>query len=503
MKRLLHNLGPIIGACLFVAALLVLHHALRDDHYQDIVADLKRTRPASLLLAIGLTVLVYLGSTGYDVLALRYIQHRLAYRKLALASFIGSVFSHNATIIGGSAARYRIYSSLGVSAGEVTRIVVFCGVMFWLGVFSLSGVVFVLAPQSIPQTFHLSFLSFRPLGLVFLSLVVLYLLAVIFRKTPLHIRGWEFRLPSVGLALGQIVISSLTRLMTAGVLYVLLPRGASPTVLAFLTAFLVAQAVGSLSYVPGGLGVFETVIIVLLANSVKTSGLIGALLLYRLLYYLLPLGVASVLLASHEYAMSKRRLRQFALTFGRWGSAIAPQVFAFGTFVAGAILLFSGALPAVKGRLGLLRDLFPLSAIEVSHFLASLTGASLLLLARGLQRRLDASYHLTVVLLGAGIVLSLLRGLYYGEAIMLSVLLLALLPCRRQFYRQASLFTQRFTADWIALIAVTLLCVIWLGVFSSPFKVAVGHNTGRDGKSYRQQAESIQQSVVVSRKSSV
>jgi uncharacterized membrane protein YbhN (UPF0104 family) len=291
-----------------VAALLVLHRELRDHHYQDIVADLRRTRPVSLLLATGLTVLVYLGSMGYDVLALRYIRHRLTYRKLALASFLGSVFSHNATIIGGSAARYRIYSSLGVSAPEVTRIVVFCGIMFWLGVLFLSGVVFVLAPRNIPLTFRLSLLSLRLLGLMCLSIVALYGLLVLSRKTPLHIRGWEFPLPSVGLALGQIVISSLTRLLTASVLYVLFPSGTSGAVLTFLTVFLVAQAAGLLSYVPGGLGVFEAVIIVLLANSVKASGLIGALLLYRLFYYWLPLAGASVLLASHEYAMRKRRL---------------------------------------------------------------------------------------------------------------------------------------------------------------------------------------------------
>ncbi len=309
MRRVLHRLGPIIGACLFLTALWVLQRELEGYHYQDIVADLRRISPAALLLAVGLTVLVYLGSTGYDVLALRYIRHRLAYRKLLLASFIGSAFSHNATIIGGSAARYRIYTSLGVSIGEVTRVVLFCGVMFWLGVFTVGGIVFVLAPRSIPRTFRLSFLPVRPLGLILLSVVVLYLLVVLVRKAPLHVRGREFLLPSMSLSLGQIVVASVDRLLATGILYVLLPHGASPTILAFLTAYLVAQAAGSLSYVPGGLGVFETVLVVLLAHSVRTSSLVGALLLYRLLYYLLPLGIASVLLVLYEYALRRMRPR--------------------------------------------------------------------------------------------------------------------------------------------------------------------------------------------------
>jgi len=309
VKRLFHHIGPIIGICLFVAAILVLHHELRGYRLQDIAADLGRVRSATLLLALGLTALVYLGSMGYDALALRYIRHRLVFHKLALASFIGSAFSHNATIVGGSAARYRIYTSLGLSAGEVARVVVFCGVMFWLGVFTVSGIVFVLAPRNIPRTFRLSFLPVRPLGLVLLSFVALYLFVVILWKTPFHIRGQGLRLPSVGPALGQVVISSMTRLLAAGVLYVLLPRGVSPALLAFLTAFLVAQAVGSLSYVPGGLGVFETAFILLLAHAVKTSDVLGALVLYRLLYYLLPLGMAAMLLLLYEYTLRRRRQR--------------------------------------------------------------------------------------------------------------------------------------------------------------------------------------------------
>ena len=130
-------------------------------------------------------------------------------------------------------------------------------------------------------------------------------------------------------------------------------------------------------------------------------------------------------------------VRRIGIHLGKWGSAVAPQVFAFAVFVAGAILLFSGALPTVRGRAEILRDLLPLPAIEVSHFLGSLTGAMLLILARGLQRRLDGAYHLTILMLVAGIVFSLLKGLGYEEAIILGIMLAALLPCHSQFYRKS------------------------------------------------------------------
>jgi phosphatidylglycerol lysyltransferase len=466
MKLLLRNLGSIVGVCLFAAAVFVLHHELKNYSYRDVVMELRQTPRVWWLVAAGLTILNYTVLTLSDSLALRYISHPIIYRKLALASFIGYAFSHNTTIIGGSAARYRIYSSLGLSAGEVARVVVFCGLTFWLGFFTLSGIALLVAPQHIPQALHLPIPSVRPLGVLFLAVAGSYFVATLVKRTPLRTRSWEFSFPSIRLSLSQLGISSLDWTLAAGVLYVLLPAGTHLTFPRFLESFLLAQAAGLLSYIPGGLGVFETVIVILLGDFTGTSGLVGSLLLYRLTYYLLPLGLASILLAGHELLAGRERVRRYGLVLGRWGAAIAPNLFAIGAYVAGAILLFSGALPAVRGRIGLLRDLLPLPAIEISHFLASLTGAALLLLARGLQRRLDAAYHLTLVLLAAGIVFSLLKGLDYEEATILAVMLLALLPCREEFHRKASLIMGRFTLGWIILIAATLLSAAWLGMFS-------------------------------------
>ncbi|MCB1821753.1 MAG: bifunctional lysylphosphatidylglycerol flippase/synthetase MprF, partial [Candidatus Competibacteraceae bacterium] len=132
----------------------------------------------------------------------------------------------------------------------------------------------------------------------------------------------------------------------------------------------------------------------------------------------------------------------------------------------GAVLLFSVATPALEIRLKWLKDLIPLSVLEISHFISSLVGVGLLVLARGLQRRLDAAWLLAVAFLGAGIAASLLKGADYEEALILTVLLAGLLPSRRQFYRRASLFSERFTPGWLAAIAVVLLCSLWLGFFS-------------------------------------
>ena len=151
---------------------------------------------------------------------------------------------------------------------------------------------------------------------------------------------------------------------------------------------------------------------------------------------------------------------------GQFASTAVPYAFAFLVFLGGSVLLFSGAIPTDKGRLALLRDYLPLPFIEVSHFLASLIGVGLLLLARGLQRRLDAAYYLTASLLFFGIILSIFKGLDYEEAIILFVMFAVFLPCRREFHRKSSLISQPFTLNWILLIIIVLLGTVWLGFFS-------------------------------------
>lgn len=465
-KSLLHNAGYLISLVLFVVAILVLHHELRHYHLRDILSELRAVRLTFLGLAVLLTFLDYWVLTGYDSLALRYIRHHMGYPKTALASFIGYVFSHNMTIVGGSTARYRIYSALGVSAGQVARLVIFCGLTFWLGFFAIGGIVFISEPREIPAALHIPFATARPVGVIFIAVVAAYLIVIALRRRPLTIRGWEFAIPSVPISAGQIAIASLDWLLACGVFYALLPAAAKLTYVKFFGIFMLAQAVGLLSYVPGGLGVFEAVILLLLSDRLEKSAIVSCLVLYRLIYYLLPFAVGTTLLVVHELVAKKRGLREVGVTFGKWSSAVAPHVLAAASFIAGVILLFSGALPAAKGRIAWLADLLPLPAIEISHFLGSLAGAGLLILARGLQRRVDAAYHLTVALLGLGIVLSLLKGLDYEEAIILTVMLLIFLPCHGEFYRKASVISERLTPTWIILITAALISSVWLGIFS-------------------------------------
>jgi phosphatidylglycerol lysyltransferase len=419
-----------------------------------------------VLAAIALTFLDYFILTGYDTLALFYIGHRLPYRKIAVASFVGYVFSHNATILGGSAARYRIYSGLGLSAGQVARLILFCSITFWLGFLALGGFTFVLHPQAIEHGTHLPFKTTWPIGVIFLILLATYLILTAVRKKPVIIRGWDLAIPSPGLSLCQIALASIDWAVAGSVLYVLLSNTIQMDYPEFIEIFLLAQITGLVSSVPGGLGVFEGVMLLLLSEVAPASSLIGSLLLYRVIYYLLPLGLASIILGVEEMSARKETLKRFGESIGKWAAMLIPQVFAVGSMAAGTILLISGALPAENSRMEIIRDILPLSAVELSHFLGSIVGAGLIILARGLQRRLDAAYHLTVILFAAGIVFSLVKGFDYEEAIILSVMLAALIPCKGRFYRKTPLLRDRFSFPWAVLVVIVAASSIWLGFFT-------------------------------------
>ncbi len=172
------------------------------------------------------------------------------------------------------------------------------------------------------------------------------------------------------------------------------------------------------------------------------------------------------MLASHADIQKKALLKKTASALGSWNLMPVPQFLSLATFMSGTILLFSGSTPAVGNRLSWLRDFMPLPVIEDSHFMGSLFGGGLLILASGLQRRIDAAYFLAISLLTGGIIFSILKGLDYEEALILTAMLAAFIPSRKYFHRQSSLFEHRFTAGWITGITAVLILSICLGFFS-------------------------------------
>ena len=460
--------GPVISVVLFTAAVWILHNELKAHHLRDIVHTLKAIPAWQLLAALALSILSYFVMIGYDILALHYVGHPLSYTKIGLASFIGYAFSNNIglSMIAGASVRYRLYSAWGLSTLQVTLVVAFCTLTLWLGFFVLGGLVFIFDPLALPPSIHLPFASVQLLGLLLLAVVLIYIFVTILKKAPFKIGEYEFQLPSIQLLFPQLSISSLDWAIAGSVLYVLLTPVKDLSYFEFLGLYLLAQLIGLASQVPGGLGVFETVMVLLLSSRLPVSDLLASLLAYRICYYWLPLSAATTLFGLQELLRKKQRAFKFARLFDRWVSPVLPQVLALAAFVAGAILLFSGAMPAMDQRLAWLRQFLPLPLLELSHFIGSLAGMGLLLLARSLQQRLDAAYLLAITLLGVGMIASLLKGFDYEEALVLGLVLVVMLPSHRYFYRRSSLLSQRLNPGWIAAVLIVLICTAWLGFYA-------------------------------------
>jgi len=466
--KLIHALSTLLGISLFLASLLILHYELQVPHTHDIMRHIAALPPPRLMLALGLTCLSYLALTGYEYLAFRYIKHPLPFGKIASTSFIGNAFNNNVGFasLSGGVVRYRLYSAWGLSAVEIAQVVLFCAVTFWLGLLAIAGVIFLLEPMTLPSTLQLPWHSVHLLGTLFLVLVAAYFVEGLSRRKWFKLWEWTFAFPSFPLSLGQLTASAFDWLVAAGALYALLPMSPELSFPTFLGLYLLAQVAGIGSQVPGGLGVFETSMLLMLSPTFPAPAILGSLLAYRAIYYLFPLMLAAGLLGAHELFAHRVQVVRMAGVFGRWVPEIAPDVLALTTFVSGVVLLVSGATPSIPHRVAWLREFIPLPVTELSHFLGSIVGVGLLLLARGLQQRLNAAYLATVLLLSAGMIFSLLKGFDYEEAVELAIILGALIPYRSQFYRKTSLINERFTLGWVVAIGLALLGSIWLGLFS-------------------------------------
>jgi phosphatidylglycerol lysyltransferase len=464
--RIFKAIGASIGIILFVLALWVLQTELHKYHLHEILRDLHNIPLRRFIMAALLTVVSYGIMTGYDFLALRYIERPLGCRKIATASFLGYAFSNNMgfSLLAGASVRYRLYSSWGLSGVEIAKVIFFCTVSIWLGFLTLGSGVFLLEPFALPAAFHFPFLNGRPLGMLLIIPVIVYLVMDLMHLRTFKVRDFEINLPSSNLLLPQIGLATIDWAIAGSILYVLLPP--SIPYAYFLGIYLLAQFAGLVSQVPGGLGVFEAMVLVFLSPFLPAPTIIGTLVIYRVTYYLLPLLVAALILGIEEVIQRREIFQRGAQAISRWLPYMVPPIITVITFLSGVVLLFSGATPEVGSRLRLLSNFFPLPVIELSHFLGSIVGIALIILARGLLRRIDTAYYLTVAFVAGGVVLSLLKGFDYEEASILIVMLLILLPSKPSFYRKGSLFEGKFTAGWLLVIIIVLISTAWLAFFS-------------------------------------
>lgn len=291
-----------VTLAVFVIAIWVLHHSLAKLRLSDVLASLA-AEPWPRVAACALFSSCSYGMlTLYDYLALRGVHHPLPWRRVGLTSFIAFAIGHSAGLswLSGGSVRYRGYSKEGLSAFEIAGVVGLVSATFALGVGTLLGLSLLLESHQARHILHFEHSwQARALGAGIFIVILAYLLLTQRIKRPLRIRDREFRLPPFHIGLGQIAVAGVDLCFAAASLYVLLPDSISLHFFSFVGLYVLAIQSGVISNVPGGVGVFESVLIQLLPGG-ATAELVSAVLLYRFIYYFIPLVLGVGLFAGRE-----------------------------------------------------------------------------------------------------------------------------------------------------------------------------------------------------------
>ncbi|MEX1257957.1 MAG: lysylphosphatidylglycerol synthase domain-containing protein [Gemmatimonadota bacterium] len=443
---------PILNLSLFGLAIWMVDRVVGEYPYARILGALREIPIGAMALSLLLTLAGYLALVGYDRVALLRTSHDIPLRRTAIPSFVSIAVSNSApaSVVTAGGLRYRLFRPLGVTGAEAAGMAVFNMVTWLTGISTLAGLVLLIRNRW-PSTLA---------GAAILLAPTTYFLMTHLARGPIRMLRWTIPLPSGAVVRRQFAVSLTDWLLSSAALYVLI-RGVAPvSYLGLLSAFFLAQTVTLSVPVPGGIGVFEAVVLLAIPEGETAPPVLAALFAYRVIYYLIPLVMAGALLAARGILESRTSDLPRGDLLAR-ASTVAHTIVAGVTLVAGMVLLTGGAIPVDEVRLAWISGLLPLSVLELSHFLGSVAGAGLLILAWGLQRRIHRAYIMVRSLFGAGIVLALLRSFDLFTATLLCLALLVLLAAGKAFPREASLLREPMDAGW----AFALGAVIFLNFF--------------------------------------
>lgn len=301
------NWRAMLTAAAVALAAFLLYRTLGRYSLDELVASVGEIPAGSLLACGGFAAASYLCLTGFDFMALRYVGHRLPYGKIAVASFCSLSLGHNIGLAAASAGavRYRFYSRWGLSFEEVARVVLFCGLTVGVGLVTLAAAALLLRADLATRITGIPLPLVYAIGIACLAAVFGYLvLAHVWRK-PLRIFRWSVEIPPLPLAIGQVVIGSANFACVAACLHQALAAVAEVDYFGVASVYVIANTLAMFSHVPGGLGVIEAVVLHLLPQ----ADVIGPLLVFRFVYYLIPLmlGGPLFLLAEAVFRLRDRR----------------------------------------------------------------------------------------------------------------------------------------------------------------------------------------------------
>jgi uncharacterized membrane protein YbhN (UPF0104 family) len=312
-SRILRFLPPTLGIAVLAGIIFGLHGALKHIRPQDVLAALAATSAQQILHAFALLACSFCIMAIYDVPGILFAKKLLSVpplgpRRIGLASFSAYALSHvlGAPALTGAAIRLRLYAEWLVPSAGIARIIALSGTNFILGAALLSSGILLIAPHSVPLFGHdISTIGLRAIGTLLLGFILLYILLA-GRRTQATLFGWQIPLPGSLIAVLQLLVSCADTTIAGGILFVILPATHGLSLPHVLAIYLAAFAGGLFSGLPGGLGVFDTLLLLGLSPYMDPATAIGAILLFRVIYFLVPAGAAGLCFAAHEIFLTAK-----------------------------------------------------------------------------------------------------------------------------------------------------------------------------------------------------
>ncbi|MEM9507887.1 MAG: lysylphosphatidylglycerol synthase domain-containing protein [Cyanobacteria bacterium P01_E01_bin.35] len=305
--RLTRWIYPTLGLLLLSFCLYVLHQELGRYQLEDLLHSLSLISDRQLCGALSFACLGFLVISSYDLVAFQYLNHYLNRKRILFATFITYAVSNTTgfTLLIGGGIRYRFYSFWGVPTRIIARITALGNLTFWLGLLTVSGITFVINPLQLPPSLKIEITAIRYLGVAAIIAVSTYLYFG-WRRKRWKIKGRIFRFPQPATSLTQITVFALDWALAAAILYCLIPDYPNKSYDQFFNIYLFSMTASIMSHIPGGIGVFETVVMFLLPKNLATPDILSSLLVYRAIRFLLPLSIALILIVWFEV---RRKLR--------------------------------------------------------------------------------------------------------------------------------------------------------------------------------------------------
>lgn len=476
------RLPYLLAAGLFAFGLWALYRLLAPVDLADVALQVRATPWSLMALGLLATLCGYLSLTGYDWSALRHIGKPLPLPVVMTGGLMAYAFGNTIGLsaVSGGAVRWRVYAGLGLDGYDVAAVSTFAAVSFGVATTVVGLGALAIHPSALGDLLPVAPAALRLIAIVAIIAIVLPLCWASISRRRLALGRVTLAAPSLPILAAQLLFGLADIGFAALTLYVLLPVP-ELDFLTFLAVFAAAIMAGVISHVPGGLGVFETVVIAAMPAGTPVDRVAAALILYRMVYFLVPFVLALVVLALYE-AWRSRSAFLPATPLGRGLAAVepalaavaplAPLVLSVMIFGSGLWMSLSSLIPPTSEAAEFAQALFPLAFVEGSAVISSALGALLIVVALGIVRKSLGAFWLAVSAIAAGMVVALMQGLDWQRVAILGLAMLVLLPFQPEFHRRSTLVHAAFDPGWILLILTSLAAfgfVLFFAHKSTPY----------------------------------